>query len=59
LYVGDHPVNDIAPARAVGLRAAHIRRGPIGHLTAGSPEAQAADWQIDSLTELADLIPRP
>lgn len=56
LYVGDHPVNDIAPAAAAGLRTAHLRRGPIGHLTAHTPEAQAADWQIGSLTELADLL---
>ncbi|KIQ67070.1 hydrolase [Kitasatospora griseola] len=54
VYVGDHPANDITPAKAAGLRAAHLRRGPIG-LTAA---AQDADWTVDSLTELADLIIR-
>ncbi|MFG3053415.1 HAD family hydrolase [Kitasatospora sp. NPDC048239] len=52
LYVGDHPANDIAPARACGLRTAHLRRGPIG-LTTTAPEA---DRTVDSLTELAALL---
>ena len=57
VYVGDHPVNDLAPAKAAGLRAAHLRRGPWGHLWADDPEVVArADWRIDSLTELAPLI---
>lgn len=54
LYVGDHPTNDIAPAKRAGLRAAHIRRGPIG-LTTTAPDA---DWTVNSLTELADLLTR-
>ncbi|MFD7730656.1 HAD family hydrolase [Kitasatospora phosalacinea] len=54
VYVGDHPANDIGPARAAGLRAAHLRRGPIG-LTTAAPDA---DWTVDSLTDLADLIIR-
>lgn len=57
LYVGDHPANDVFPAKAAGLRAAHIRRGPWGHLWADSDEVVAtADWRIDSLTELANII---
>ncbi|GAA2135605.1 hypothetical protein GCM10009760_14340 [Kitasatospora kazusensis] len=52
VYVGDHPANDITPARAAGLRTAHIRRGPIG-LTTAAPDA---DWTVNSLTELADLL---
>ncbi|MFD7408864.1 HAD family hydrolase [Streptomyces sp. NPDC059866] len=56
LYVGDHPVNDVFPAKATGLRAAHIRRGPWGHLWADDPDVvAAADWRIDSLTELAAI----
>jgi HAD superfamily hydrolase (TIGR01549 family) len=51
-YVGDHPANDITPARAAGLRAVHLRRGPIG-LTTAAPDA---DWAVNSLTELADLL---
>ncbi|MGW0532350.1 HAD family hydrolase [Streptomyces sp. NPDC003032] len=57
LYVGDHPAHDVFPAKQAGLRAAHIRRGPWGHLWAEDPAvADAADWQIDCLTPLATLI---
>ncbi|MFG2754892.1 HAD family hydrolase [Streptomyces xanthophaeus] len=57
LYVGDHPANDIHPARAAGLRTAHIRRGPWGHWWADDPEVRAAaDWSIGSLTELPDIV---
>ncbi|MFD8543733.1 HAD family hydrolase [Streptomyces sp. NPDC059649] len=56
LYVGDHPQNDVVPARAAGLRAAHLRRGPLGHLWADSEEARAADWRIGSLAELVDVL---
>ncbi|MET9294990.1 HAD family hydrolase [Streptomyces sp. NPDC003077] len=56
VYVGDHPANDVAPATMAGLRTAHIRRGPWGHLWADTPEAAAADWHIDSLHELLPLL---
>ncbi|MFF4403419.1 HAD family hydrolase [Streptomyces sp. NPDC001404] len=56
VYVGDHPQNDIAPAAAVGLRTAHLRRGPYGHLWADASEARAADWQITALTDLPALL---
>ncbi|MBE1590617.1 HAD family hydrolase [Nonomuraea angiospora] len=56
VYVGDHPANDVGPAKAAGLRTAHIRRGPWGHLWAGTPDAAAADWQISTLTELAAIV---
>lgn len=57
LYVGDHPANDIHPARAAGLRTAHIRRGPWGHWWADDPEVRAAaDWSIGSLLELPDIV---
>ncbi|MFG2226958.1 HAD family hydrolase [Streptomyces sp. NPDC048644] len=56
LYVGDHPQNDIAPAREAGLRTAHLRRGPLGHLWADTAEAQAADWRLDGLAELVDVV---
>ncbi|MEU0740209.1 HAD family hydrolase [Streptomyces sp. NPDC006134] len=57
VYIGDHPANDIFPAAAAGLRTAHLRRGPWGHLWADSPDVvEAADWRIDSLTELAALL---
>ncbi len=57
VYVGDHPANDVFPARAAGLRVAHLRRGPWGHLWAGDPEVvAAADWCIDSLMELRTIV---
>ncbi|MFF8912020.1 HAD family hydrolase [Streptomyces sp. NPDC015032] len=57
LYVGDHPMNDVFPARAAGLRAAHLRRGPWGHLWADDPRVhEAADWVIDSLMDLTAIV---
>ncbi|AYN37981.1 HAD family hydrolase [Streptomyces dangxiongensis] len=57
VYVGDHPANDVHPARAAGLRTAHLRRGPWGHLWADDPETIAtADWRISSLMELVDIV---
>lgn len=57
VYVGDHPANDLYPAKAAGLRVAHLRRGPWGHLWADDPQvAAAADWCIDSLAELTAHI---
>lgn len=57
VYVGDHPANDVFPAKAAGLRVAHIRRGPWGHLWANDPEViAAADWRIDSLTQLTSIV---
>ncbi|MFB7633683.1 HAD family hydrolase [Streptomyces sp. NPDC056149] len=56
LYVGDHPQNDVVPARAAGLRAAHLRRGPWGHLWADDEQTSTADWRIGSLGELVDLL---
>ncbi|WP_369212766.1 HAD family hydrolase [Streptomyces flavofungini] len=57
LYVGDHPANDTLPARAAGLRAAHLRRGPWGHLWADDPRvAEAADHQVRSLLELVAAL---
>jgi FMN hydrolase / 5-amino-6-(5-phospho-D-ribitylamino)uracil phosphatase len=58
VYVGDHPANDVYPAKAAGLRVAHVWRGPWGYLWAHDPEVAAAtDWRIESLTELTDIIP--
>ncbi|MFE9116094.1 HAD family hydrolase [Streptomyces sp. NPDC007172] len=57
VYVGDHPVNDLFPAKAAGLRVAHLRRGPWGHWWADDPKVvAAADWRIDSLTQLASIV---
>lgn len=57
LYVGDHPANDVFPAKAAGLRTAHVRRGPWGHLWAATDDVvAAADWRIGSLTQLVDIV---
>lgn len=57
VYVGDHRDNDLIPAKAAGLRAAHIRRGPWGHLWGDDPRvAKLADWRITSLAELPGLL---
>jgi N-acetyl-D-muramate 6-phosphate phosphatase len=57
VYVGDHRDNDLVPAKAAGLRAAFVRRGPWGHLWADDPVVcTLADWRIGSLTELPSLI---
>ncbi|MFG2400787.1 HAD family hydrolase [Streptomyces lydicus] len=56
LYVGDHPQNDVVPALAAGLRAAHLRRGPLGHLWADSDDARAADVQVAALMDLVDAV---
>lgn len=59
LYVGDHPANDLFPAKSAGLRTAHIRRGPYGHWWAEHPDvAETADWHITTLTELPALLGR-
>jgi FMN phosphatase YigB (HAD superfamily) len=55
-YVGDRVDNDARPARAAGMVAAHIRRGPWGHLHARLPEAERADFRIGSLSELPGCL---
>jgi phosphoglycolate phosphatase-like HAD superfamily hydrolase len=47
-YVGDRVDNDVEPALAAGMVAAHIRRGPWGHLHEPPPAAIS----IRSLDEL-------
>ncbi|WP_191842645.1 HAD family hydrolase [Catellatospora chokoriensis] len=57
VYVGDHRDNDIVPAHAAGLRTVLLRRGPWGYLWAEDPPVVAtADWIINSLAELPDLV---
>ncbi|HZB33210.1 MAG TPA: HAD family hydrolase [Streptosporangiaceae bacterium] len=57
VYVGDYCFHDIVPAKAIGLRAALIRRGPWGYLWADDQECPA-DWRIAGLNELPDLFTR-
>lgn len=57
VYVGDHPANDLYPAKRAGLRVAHLRRGPWGCLWADDPDVVAtADWRISALTQLTSII---
>ncbi|MEV5826729.1 HAD family hydrolase [Spirillospora sp. NPDC052242] len=57
VYVGDHPANDIVPAKAAGLRTALVRRGPWGYLWADDPTGGGApDWLVDHLTDLPELL---
>ncbi|RKN45866.1 HAD family hydrolase [Streptomyces hoynatensis] len=59
LYVGDHPANDVFPARRAGLSIAHLRRGPWGHFWADDPRVRAAaDWSIAGLAELTGIVTR-
>jgi HAD superfamily hydrolase (TIGR01549 family) len=60
VYVGDHRDNDLIPAHAAGLRTVLIRRGPWGHLWSDDPTViKTADWIINSLSELPDLLRPP
>lgn len=52
LYVGDRLENDILPAIKVGLRTAHIRRGPWGFQQACVSERKAVDICLEALTDL-------
>jgi FMN phosphatase YigB (HAD superfamily) len=54
-YVGDRVDNDVAPARAAGLVAVHIRRGPWAFIQDGAGEA---DVRIASLDELPGALER-
>ena len=52
-YVGDRIDNDVAPARAAGMCAVFLKRGPWGHAHALWPEVACADLAIDTLEGLA------
>jgi HAD superfamily hydrolase (TIGR01549 family) len=55
-YVGDRLDNDVLPAKAAGMTAVFIRRGPWGLIHAASPDAARADLRIDTLDGLATLL---
>lgn len=57
VYVGDRIENDIAPAKAVGMRTAYIQRGPWGWIQRDKPEvAELSDWKIHDLNELSEIV---
>jgi FMN phosphatase YigB (HAD superfamily) len=51
-YGRDRLDNDVLPARAAGMAAVFLRRGPWGYLHAPRAEAAQVDIQIDSLNDL-------
>jgi HAD superfamily hydrolase (TIGR01509 family) len=53
IHVGDRVDNDVVGARAAGMLAVHVRRGPWGVLHADDP---AVDLQVTSLAELPALL---
>jgi HAD superfamily hydrolase (TIGR01662 family) len=55
-YVGDRLDNDVLPAKAAGMTAVFIRRGPWGIVHAGWPEAALADARLESLSELREAL---
>ncbi len=57
VYVGDRIDNDVAPAKAAGMRTAYIQRGPWGWIHCDKPQvAKLSDWKIRELTELPGII---
>jgi len=57
-YVGDRVDNDILPAKAAGMQAIFVRRGPWGYTDALHGRDSAADIRLESLLELSDALRR-
>ena len=55
-YVGDRLDNDVLPAKAIGMKAIFLERGPWGVIHAQSPEVKKADLHLHSLEHLLELI---
>ncbi len=55
-YVGDRLDNDVLPARAAGMTAIFIKRGPWGRVHAARPEIARASFIVTSLTEIPDAL---
>ncbi len=55
-YVGDRLDNDVLPAKAAGMTAIFVRRGPWGIVHAGWPEVAQADARLESLSELRGAL---
>ena len=55
-YVGDRVDNDVLPAKAAGMTAVFVRRGPWGYVQAEWPEAAAADVTVASLAGLPEAL---
>lgn len=57
-YVGDRVDNDVRPARAAGMTAVFVRRGPWAWIQAGHDDPPEADLVIDSLADLPGALRR-
>ncbi len=55
-YVGDRMDNDVLPARAAGMMAVLLRRGPWGWMHAERPDAGAAHLLLHDLASLPDAL---
>jgi HAD superfamily hydrolase (TIGR01549 family) len=55
-YVGDRLDNDILPAKAIGMMAIFIERGPWGVIHASRPGCDRADAHVRSLAQLPSLL---
>jgi len=55
-YVGDRLDNDVVPARAAGMVAVFLRRGPWGWMHAERPEIAQAHLHLDDLQTLPDAL---
>ena len=53
--IGDRPDNDIAPAKALGMKTVRVRQG-LGGLMPVTSEEMRADHTVDSLTELLAIF---
>ena len=55
-YVGDRLDNDVLPAKAIGMKAIFLQRGPWGIIHASREEVQQADLHLHSLENLLERI---
>ena len=53
--IGDRPDNDIAPAKALGMKTVRVRQGLGGRMPVTSEEMRA-DHTVDSLSELLPIF---
>ena len=53
--IGDRPDNDIAPAKALGMKTVRVRQG-LGGMMPVTGEDLRADHTVDSLTELLKIF---
>ncbi|WP_189131063.1 HAD family hydrolase [Wenjunlia tyrosinilytica] len=58
LYVGDRMENDVVPAKALGMRAAWLRRGPWGFLARENGDHRLPDVRLGGLDELPEWVAR-